>query len=329
MKKKILINIFIIGVLLSITSTITLASNIQVNNVGKSEKNIYSVDGYLDQSSFTEPQNVEEKILMYDATTGKTTEIDMQKIKQSIATTYNISEEIIDYTTSYDPYETDTKSTYSGTITGVSNVTEFPYRVTCRIIAENYEKVLVASGFLVGPNLLLTSAHCVMNRDDSDKTFANWVAYPGYANGAYLIDGKPVCSGWSKIIYSSEWTSNHSIQSDWCLCILNSNIGSQVGWYGCQSYGTNAEMSGIAVRSLGYPAALQSGTRQYYTTGTLSNINNGYFYTSAEIFNGMSGGPIARLSDNYAIGINKGYTSTSGVGTRITQHIIDLIIANS
>ena len=60
----------------------------------------------------------------------------------------------------------------------------------------------------------------------------------------------------------------------------------------------------------------------------MSNTQSKYFYSSAKTENGMSGGPIARTSDNKIVGIVKGRLDediNKTYGVRITQQIIDLI----
>lgn len=69
-----------------------------------------------------------------------------------------------------------------------------------------------------------------------------------------------------------------------------------------------------------------------FSTGTLSNISSGKFDMSAPISEGMSGGPIARTSDYYAVGIIKGYYTfrrETSIGVRITEDIINLIRENT
>lgn len=325
MKKNFFKRIMISSLLAIIAISLVLATNVRASSIEPNGKQKYVVNEFLDEESFDKKGTQEEKILMYSAETGKTTEIDMNNLAKKLYAQKGKNNS----TESYDPFTP--KKTInqlnlsSNTYTKVTNTSEFPYRITCRIKADVYGKELVGTGFLVGSKLLLTNAHCVMNMDDSDKTFADWIAYPGYNNGAY----NNVSSGWSNIIYSSNWKNNHNIEDDWCLCILNNNIGSQVGWLGCQSYGTSAEMNGLSVKTIGYAYSEGQGEYQYYSTGSLSNVQSGYFYSSAMSTGGMSGGPVTRFSDSKAVGINRGHTSTSALGVRISQNIINLILENS
>lgn len=278
----------------------------------------------------TQSSNTEEELLMYDSITGETTTINMDEVRQNIALFNDEGGSNYNRTESYDPYN----ASNSGVLFPRANIGQyypsptggvFPCRVTCRIKYDVYGQQGIATGFLVGPNLLLTAAHCVMNVNDSDRTFADWCAYPGYNNGSSYLN---VSSGWSQIIYPNSWISDHPDDSDWCLCILNESIGLNVGWYGCQAYGTNSEMNGIMVSPYGYPQAYGNGEKQYYTFGNISNTHDKYFDTNAVITGGMSGGPIARSSDNYAVGLVKGFyklDSSKTYAVRITQQIIDLI----
>lgn len=275
-------------------------------------------------------QPKKSKIVMYDSVTNQTTEINMTEVKNSILSTNNTNGGIVNHTEPYDPYPRKTilnsiASYNDGLLHKVSDTSVFPHRVTCRISFDVYGAMKIASGFLVGKNLLLTSAHCVMNEEDNDNTFAEWVAWPGYNRGDY----NGISSGWSKIIYPADWKNDHSTYNDWCLCILNEDIGSQVGWFGCQSYGVNSEMKGLAVRNIGYPVDYNTGSIQYYTIGNIQKVDNYTFTSGAASYGGMSGGPIARTSDNYAVGINRGDMSpTIGAGVRISQDIINLILEN-
>ncbi len=260
----------------------------------------------------------------------------MNEIRQKIATSYNRKGVKLDRIEPYDPYLTNnginkyklSPTAYSSGYTRVNDTSEFPYRVTCRITVDVYGVQRGGTVFLVGPNILLTAAHCVMNQEDNDNLFANWIAYPGYNNGTY----KGISSGWSRIYYSPNWKNGHANQDDWCLCILNNSIGSQVGWYGSMSYGSSSDMKNLEVKALGYPESPGHTEYQMFSTGTLSNISSGKFDMSAPISEGMSGGPISRTSDYYAVGIIKGYYTfrpETSIGVRITEDIINLIRENT
>lgn len=287
-----------------------------------------SLDIAVDDIEIISEESVDNKILKYDARTGETTEIKMDEISSKLDKRTTLQ----NYTESFDPYYNKNEETSimaRSSYIAPLDMQNFPYRVTCRIKCDIYGSQGISSGFLVGPNLLLTAAHCVMNQEDDNKTFAEWRAYPGYVNGESYNN---LSATYIQAIYPSAWKSTHSPEYDCCLCILDDDLGAQIGYYGCQSYGTNSEMNNISVNAFGYPKSEYEGQRLCYSQGNILNTYNRYFDSSAYISGGMSGGPFARRSDNYAIGIVHGYYTSNpniSVSSRITQDIINLILEYS
>lgn len=331
MKKSLLEKAFTILLVLAMFSFTIMNYNVQA--IENNAKRVTIVGEAVDEITTEDSNSEEGTIVQYDLITGETTEIDMDQLRQNILQTYSKSGERLDRIEPFNPFASEVNKTsvtpYNTTFNKVSNTSEFPYRVTCRISVEIYGKYASVSGFLVGPSVLLTAAHCVMNTEDNDNIFGQWTAYPGYNNG---ISYKGLKAGLHRIIYSSNWKTSHKNEDDWCVCILDNDLGSQIGWYGTQAYGTNGEMDDLSVRALGYPTDPGSSLFQYYTYGNLSSVSSGKFDTSSKVVEGMSGGPIARTSDNYAVGLVKGYyviRPNTGIGVRITQNIINIIRENS
>lgn len=325
MNKKISKQLSIVLLLIIMVSSLFLTSSVNATSITLNEERI------ITKEMVTEEEQIsleEEKIMEYDSETGITREIDMNTLRNTLALKNRGRTDRIE---AYNPLA-DTNSTIFASARAVYNpvseLTSLPYRATCRIKADVYGETLVASGYVAGPKILVTAAHCVMNEKDNDAYFADWVAYPGYNYGNSY---KGVSSGWSRVYYSSNWKATHSAVYDWCICILNSNIGDTTGWCGTQSYGTSAEMNGLSVKLLGYPLGIGGGQRQYYTAGTISNTRDLYFDSSATSIDGFSGGPVIRTSDNYVVGINRGHYPVNPeieFGVRITQNMINIILEN-
>lgn len=320
--------IFLLIILTVLSFAFTLTVNAQTNNLNQGR----NIAPNIGTDEIMALNLDEEKIMEYDATTDITKEVKMDEIRKSAFSNLARSGGNNDRIEPYDPLNNDNTNnsiTPYAIYNAVSDVTAFPYRTTCRIKADVYGNVLVGSGYIAGPKIVVTAAHCVMNIDDNDAFFDDWVAYPGYKNGTSY---NGVSSGWSKVYYPSNWKSTHSPACDWCICILNSDIGNTTGWYGSQSYGTNEEMNNVSVRLLGYPLSVGNAERQYYTNGTISNTQDYYFDSSAKTVGGFSGGPFVRNSDNYVVGICHGYWNNRpdiSIGVRITQNMIDIIRENS
>lgn len=124
---------------------------------------------------------------------------------------------------------------------------------------------------------------------------------------------------------------NNNYQYDWAICVLEEDVGNQIGWFGVQSYGSNSELNGTSVRVLGYPGDTKYGfdwdaKYQYQTGEKITSTNNRYFKYSGRTFGGFSGGPIIR-SDNYIVGVHYGIESSTQqpIGVRITQEMINII----
>lgn len=331
MKKSFFTKLFTILLFGIIISTTLFAANVEATNVVEAtniKANEANLNYFEDMPiENTENLEAEEKILMYDATTGETTEIDIDSIKQAQAKLYSDENS----TEAYNPLSTTSiirpRTTYS-TYNRITNVTTFPSIAICRLKwYVSSTEVGCGSGFLVGKNLLLTNAHCVMNMNDNDSYFTNWLAYPGYMeNSSY----NNLSTGWSRIIYSSNWKTTHAAEYDWCLCILGDDIGSTVGYMGLRAYTYNSGLQDATVACIGYPTNPGNGEYQYLTYGTIEDVWDGYFAGNFALTNGMSGGPIVEPSDqNKAVGLNRGYTSTQGIGTKITDTILAVVRENS
>ena len=252
----------------------------------------------------------------------KITEIEKEKIINNIPQKFISNDKIQTTTKPYVEYSIlnepiiRTIHPNAGSLINVANHLISPNISICKIITDESS----GTGFLVGPNLLLTAAHCFMDREGN--VLSGWTCYPAYNNGAY----NNYSSGWQEAIFG-EWVYNGSSSGDWCVIELDWNMGNEVGWIYCQSYGTNSEMLNTIVHSVGYP-----GETQQYSPGNISFVYNGAFEMTAIPVLVMSGGPILRWSDDMAIGINHARYDgdvSYGVGCRINQDIINIILSRS
>ena len=201
----------------------------------------------------------------------------------------------------------------------------------CRIVVNDLH---TATGFLVGPKLLITAAHVVYGEGNSVNKI---VMYPGYNNGRYQGDA-PNSSGWQQIYAYPIWLENNlnginNRAYDMVVIELDWNMGNEYGYYYCQSYGTSQEMNNLYIKEYGYPELLELGHAPYCTAGNITTETyDTYLYSDAVNYEGMSGGPILRNSDDFAVGCvssleTRGFFSQTfyTYGRRITQDIIDLI----
>lgn len=176
----------------------------------------------------------QEKIMKYDVLTNETTEVNMEELEQVISSKYSITNNTEYILNSYNPYTKNSSfnTTISPLSTSMSIITDtsiLPYIATCKI---TYSEGNLGTASIVGPSLALTAAHCVFDQDNNNEVFKNWTIYPGYnekITGDKKYYGTPC--GWSQVYYSSNWMSEHNYKDDWAICVLQSDVGNQVGYY--------------------------------------------------------------------------------------------------
>ncbi len=277
----------------------------------------------------------EDEIVCYDSRTNETTKVDMEEIRQVLKLQKNVQS---NSTSSYIPDE-ETGLTRAAMVPyalgsgdsmeRVTNTFVTPYKQICRLEYKNSKgEIYHGTGTLIGKNILLTCSHCVFDSKNNNEKFLEWTAYPGYNENQY-VQGK---SGWTRVYSSSKWMENNSAEYDWAICILESDLGSHIGWLGLQSYGQNSHLFNVPVKVVGYPADTNYGfnTRaiyQYESGDKIMTAFDRYFNYSAWTVGGFSGGPIRRPSDNVVIGVHSGKQKLDGspTGVRITQQMIDLV----
>lgn len=318
MKNKLIMKLFASFLIICILTTLISSNALIAKSQGElvnSEDIGYSAD---------------EKIMEYDIATGETKEIDMEKIRKS---RNNVKS---NYINSIDSSEAMMQSReninfesqlYSASSANrITSTGQPPYSRTCRVKCKDSKgNNVYGTAAIVGSNLALTSAHLIFDAENNNKLFTNWELYPGYNNGTYY----GIKSGWSKIIYSSNYLNTGRTQDDWAICVLNENVGDKVGYYGLHSYTNDSDMLNLSVRVLGYPAdtyyGFSSDAKYMYQTGDeIISTYAGYFKYTGWTFGGFSGGPVLS-SDDYIIGIHRGITSGYPTATRISQNMLNII----
>lgn len=293
----------------------------------------------IDNSVKASSNDAEQKILRYDAKTGKITEVEDEELTQVMNYSSNIKQCM--KLSAYDPYkvENSTKSAFNSVMKvspgyRVTDTSIFPYRTTCRVTykgkdAEGNIANYRGSASLVGPNLALTCAHVIFDKDDRYNPFNDWTCYPGFNDVPYVNEQYGSCmSGYSQVYFSSSYLLGLD-ELDWALCVLEEPLGQYLGYFGLQDYSTEKELLNMNVTATGYPADENYGfnsNTQWKSSGTIKDVDSSSFKFDALIFGGYSGGPVWRNDDYTMVGITA-WTNrdTYGQAVRTNSRIITLI----
>lgn len=287
MKKNFITKLFSMTILL-IICLMLFANNVKAQETGVIVSKSFAGEYVTEENLGVWNQNGE--ILEYDAKTGKTTVIDMEEVKRNAE---QISKRMGFTQGTTKPFNSKNAQMNTRLYNGIAplatndfyrveNRLQNPYISICKVRTSSGAS---GTGFLVGPKLLLTSAHCVFNKDANDAYYTGWSVAPAYHNGLY----NNLSSGWSRIIYPTAYLQTHKWEDDWCLCILGDDLGRSVGnWMGLSA---TAPSSSLTLKSVGYPTDIESAKYQYYSKGKVGNVSGGYFTLSYPLTGGMSGGP--------------------------------------
>lgn len=324
MKKNFILKLFITLLISSMFLVFIFYDDVKATNVEDTELTLEQLEEKLEE---------EDEIICYDATTNETTKVNMEEIRQVLKLQKNIQ---TNTTSSYIPvadrYPTKPEMMpyASGSMDRITDTFVSPYKQICRLkfnSSDGSGGVHYGTGTLIGKNILLTCSHCVFDDENNNQKYLNWTAYPGY-NGNQYLQGK---SGWKRVYSSGKWMENHSYEYDWAICILESDLGTNLGWLGLQSYGQNSHMFNVPVKVVGYPGDTTYGFNmnanyQYETGDKIITAYDRYFNYSGWTLGGFSGGPIRR-SDDRIVGVHFGISNATGdpIGVRITQDMIDLV----
>lgn len=192
-------------------------------------------------------------------------------------------------------------------MTIVDNTYDWPYRATVYIEVYFNGNPYRGTGFLEGPDLLVTAAHCIYadKSGNGKPSFVDSIeVYAGAKSSTdinlgenYKYFAKAKTLNIQKEYYQTE-DSNY----DWCAIQLDRKLGDIVGYYGKISdyYQKN---SGIF--SFSYPAHVKT-KNMYYSRGKLLSSTDYQYSYDMDTFGGSSGAPIFVVvnSNTYVCGIH-------------------------
>lgn len=202
----------------------------------------------------------------------------------------------------------------------VRNTKAFPARATVQIL---FGGGYLCSGWLVGPDTVVTAGHCVAGSGNFFNA-ATYTIAPGF-NDQKAPYG--VCG--AEVLYTvAGWLNGQSSEYDYGAIKLDCTIGTLTGGFGYTTVG--AARNRVTVQ--GYPGDKPSGT-QWKMSGTLTATYERTISYPIDTFGGQSGSAVWGKAATgkckvCAIGIHAygaGGQPPANSGTRITQEVFDNI----
>ena len=171
------------------------------------------------------------------------------------------------------------------------------------------------SGFVIGPNLIATAAHCVFNGSE-------WVKNIYAISGIGTDEAKAysVKEIYCPTLYIRGYEKS---KYDWALVVVDENIGEKTGWLGFKMSDTLINEN---ISVLGYTTYKDSGYDDwhlYQDTGNIINITERNVFYNASTQGGQSGGAIID-SNNIVRGIHAYGAGSYNMGTRISNMMFEL-----
>ncbi len=163
-----------------------------------------------------------------------------------------------------------------------------PWRRICalNLIAPDGSRA-IGTGWLAGPQTVLTAGHCVHDRD----VFGGWASSIDISagrDGAHFPFGTVTAVRFSAL---DRWVDTADPDFDIGCIHLDEPLGERVGWFAVGSV-PPSELEHHLANICGYPADLGAGTEQYFHENRILHIGPHRVFYDVDTYGGQSGSPV-------------------------------------
>ncbi len=165
------------------------------------------------------------------------------------------------------------------------NTRILPWSAICALSIETANGVQHGTGWMAGPNIVITCGHCVYS-----NAFSGWakkiVVTPGRSSR-----GSPFGSTTSNTFFCSEkWQSAQNIALDIGAIFLDDPIGTKIGWFRYDEVGPEIEKTIVNIS--GYPEFDGNFDKLLTHEGAILKFHDGRLFYPIDTDVGQSGAPV-------------------------------------
>eukprot|EP01023_Acetabularia_acetabulum_P022215 TRINITY_DN21924_c0_g1_i2.p1 TRINITY_DN21924_c0_g1~~TRINITY_DN21924_c0_g1_i2.p1 ORF type:complete len:296 (-),score=36.23 TRINITY_DN21924_c0_g1_i2:9-833(-) len=131
----------------------------------------------------------------------------------------------------------------------VKNTEEYPYRTIGRLFFRCAGVAKICTATLIGPNTIITSAHCVYSRRDGVE--CDSFEFSAGQQADYQPFGTAKAIDW---FYPQQYVNTGNIEYDYAVLTLDSAMGDEAGWMGLGYSCSNTIQD---LQTAGYPSELK------------------------------------------------------------------------
>jgi len=218
------------------------------------------------------------------------------------------------------------------------SITKYPYRAVCLLIMRRGGQMAMGTGWLAGPDLLVTAGHNLFANDVLKNGWVEQVEVYASRDGDVFF-AMDVITKRKQMLVSDAWLNQTQERDllDYGAIRLNKRWGDDLGWFQLEAWKASALRSkALKVNLVGYPTHNEVEGQQipkftmWGQIGKISFVGEKTLRYRIDSTGGQSGSPIIAWSADstkgfVCVGIHNKGGSSDNQATRVTPSVLDAI----